>query len=147
MTKQSLKMLFGFAASILISIPALLSPMIYADMDAYARANWGLRIFAERSWLHIIAGAWLPFHAILLSLSHYLTTDAILAPRLLTLLLNAASVPLVYMYTNNLIGFYLPRQHGDRIGVIAMIFYCLSPFRLAIATVPLSESVAMFFCC
>jgi hypothetical protein len=129
---------------LLISLKDLLTPLISGDMDGYARANWSYYKYINKELLTLnqVGGSWLPFHPNVLGFSILLTKNPQLGPRLITLILNVFSIPLIFIYTKRI----FPRElKKELIAITAAIIYLIHPLRLMIATQPLSESISVFF--
>lgn len=131
-----------------VSIPQLLAPMGVVDIDAYIRANWAYNIFRDGSWASVLGagGPWLGGHATFMALIYFLIPNRQFGPRVFSLIFVSASVGLLYLYSRNLyasvIHDVVKRQVFLLITVCAFV---LLPYRLYLATVPLSESVSLFF--
>lgn len=129
---------------LLISFKDFSAPFVYGDIDGYERANWGYENYAKNKFLTLnqVGGAWLPFHANILSLSILLTKDPQFGPRAITLALNVLSIPLIFIYTKNI---FSKDEKNRIIALVSSIIYLISPLRLMLAIEPLSESVSLFF--
>lgn len=137
-------MLLGFTAwGFVISASTLLASYTWGDMDAYARANIGFDFFRKHITYDFTAGTpWLPLHFTFLSLSNFIFKDPILAPRAISLLFNIASIPLMYIFVENLLA-----NHKNRhlVAIVSALVYLFHPFRIFFATQVLSETISMFF--
>lgn len=131
-------------AGFLLSLKTYLSPMTFVEMDAYNRANWGYTNLVNAQLFHFryVGGSWLPLHPDILGLSIFFWHDPQNAPRLITFILNIFSIPLMFLFTNEL---FHKSKKNILISMIATIIYLFHPLRLNLATVTLSESIAYFF--
>ena len=131
-------------AGFLVSFKEINSPLLLGDMDGYARANIGFDIYQKKKFLSLNygGGMWLPLHQNILGFSIYLSNNPQLGPRLISLLFNVLSIPLIFKLSELILK---KSNHKELIALVSSFIYLFHPLRLLIATQPLSETTSMFF--
>lgn len=131
-------------AGFLVSFKEINSPLLLGDMDGYARANIGFDIYQKKQLLSLNygGGMWLPLHQNILGFSIYLTNNPQLGPRLISLILNVLSIPLIFKLSELI---FKKSNNKKMIALLSSLMYLFHPLRLLIATQPLSETTSMFF--
>jgi hypothetical protein len=133
-----------FIAGFLISFKDLNTLLINGDMDGYARAKWSYDVYNSRQMFNLseTGGPWLPLHPRILALGYYIIKNPLIAPRLITLIFNTFSIPIIFFYTKRI---FRNHDKDNAISILATLLYLICPIRIGLATQPLSEPISMFF--
>ena len=127
--------------SVFISLPLLSKPML-SEGDAYVRSYIAFEDFKNKSLFHSYGGTWLPFHKIVIGLPFYVYENYFLTPRLATLLINSASVYLLYITS---LEIFRKNKYKKNLSIITSAIYLIFPQRIFLSTQTLTEPIFVFF--